>query len=158
MSDLLNFGGDLLLEDTPDGGDIVINNCLFVNDPSFNTAVYLSLFGGNEDDNGKVENKNTWWGNTLPGISKNEKLVSRFQNIIFTLPMTSKNIQSAENAARLDLQWAIDEGIGDKIIISGQAVTRNKFNLTVNILTQENNIYKNTFTLFWQAGVYKNGI
>jgi hypothetical protein len=56
MNNLQTFEGDLLLEDTPDGGDIRIENNLFVSDRSFNTAVYLSLFGGNKDDNGKVKN------------------------------------------------------------------------------------------------------
>jgi phage gp46-like protein len=158
MSDLQNFEGDLLLEDTPDGGDIQIEHDLFMNDKSFNTAVYLSLFGGNKEDSGKVKNKNTWWGNTLPGISENEKIISRFQAVIFALPMTTKNIQEAESAARIDLQWTIDEGIGDQIIITGQAITRNKFNLTVNILLEKQSIYNNTFSLLWQAGVYKNGI
>jgi phage gp46-like protein len=158
MNNIQIFEGDLLLEDTPDGGDIKIENDLFVSDMSFNTAVYLSLFGGNKNDNGKVKNKFTWWGNTLAGISESEKLISRFQSIIFGLPMTTKNIQSAENAASLDLKWVVDEGIGDKRIIFGQAVTRNKFALTVNILSKKESVYKNTFTLLWQAGVYKNGI
>jgi phage gp46-like protein len=158
MSDLQNFEGDLLLEDTPDGGEISIENNLFVSDRSFKTAVYLSLFGGNKDDNGKVKNKFTWWGNTLPGVTESEKLISRFQAVIFGLPMTTKNIQSAENAANLDLKWVISDGIADDVIVSGRAVTRNQFALTVNIQSKGNSIYKNTFLLLWQAGVYKNGV
>jgi phage gp46-like protein len=154
MSDLQNFEGDLLLEDTPDGGDIRIEDGLFVNDRSFNTAVYLSLFGGNEDDNGKVKNMKTWWGNTLGGVSENEKLVSRFQSVISGLPMTAKNIQDTENAAELDLKWVIDEGIADKIVVSGRAVTHNRFSLSVDIQNRGESIYKNTFPLFWKAGVY----
>jgi phage gp46-like protein len=158
MSDLQNFEGDLLLEDTPDGGDVQIENELFVNDKSFNTAVYLSLFGGNKDDNGKVKNKNTWWGNTLDGVSENEKIISRFQSIIFGLPMSTKNIQEAENAANLDLQWVIDEGIGDAVITTGSALSINKFLLLVNIQAKGESIYKNAFSLFWKAGVYGNGV
>jgi phage gp46-like protein len=158
MSDLQYFAGDLLLEDTPDGGEIRIENDLFVNDRSFNTAVYLSLFGGNQDDNGKVKNNKTWWGNTLDGISENEKIVSRFQAIIFALPMTTKNIQAAETAAKIDLQWIVDEGIADKIIISGSAVSHNKFYLSVEIQLNGKSIYQNAFSLLWKAGVYGNGI
>jgi phage gp46-like protein len=158
MSDLQNFEGDLFLEDTPDGGDIRIENDLFVNDRSFNTAVYLSLFGGNKDDNGKVRNRKTWWGNTLIGTAENEKIVSRFQAIISGLPMTTKNIQEAENAASLDLKWITDEGIGDKITIYGRAVAWNEFSLTVDIQASGKSICENTFSLFWKAGVYGRGI
>ena len=155
MSD---FQGDLFLEDTPDGGDIRIENDFFVNDRSFNTAVYLSIFGGNKDDNGKVKNKKTWWGNTLDGVSENEKLVSRFQAVIISMPMTSKNIAEALGAAALDLQWIKDEGIGDEVIVTGSAIARNKFTLKINILAKGRSIYDNNFALCWKAGVYGNNI
>jgi phage gp46-like protein len=154
MNNLQTFEGDLLLEDTPDGGDIRIENDLFASDRSFNTAVYLSLFGGNKDDNGKVKNNKTWWGNTLEGTAENEKLVSRFQAIISGLPMTTKNIQEAESAARLDLKWIIDEGIAEKITVSGRALSRIKFALYVDIQAGGNSIYEHTFSLFWKAGIY----
>jgi phage gp46-like protein len=152
MNNLQNFEGDLLLEDTPDGGDIQLINDVFVSDTTLKTAVYLSLFGGNKDDNGKVKNKNTWWGNTLAGVSENEKIISRFQSIIFSLPMSTKNIQEAETAAKLDLQWIIDEGIGNDIIVSGSAIARNKFKIKINISVKEKNIYENSFSTPWQVG------
>jgi phage gp46-like protein len=158
MSDSQNFEGDLLLYDTPDGGDVNIENGLFINDQSFNTAVYLSLFGGNKDDNGKVKNRKTWWGNMLDGTSESEKLISRFQSVIFGSPMTTKNIQRAESEANLDLKWIIDEGIADKITVYGSAVTRNKFSLYVMIQDNGKSIYENTFAIFWKAGIYGNGL
>jgi phage gp46-like protein len=158
MNDLQTFEGDLLLEDTPDGGDIRIENDLFVSDRSFNTAVYISIFGGNKDDNGKVKNDKTWWGNTLGDTVENEKLVSRFQAIIFGLPMTTKNIQEAETAAVLDLNWLIKEGAADKIITAGRATGRNRFALTVQIRSGGKSIYENTFSLFWRSGIYGNTV
>jgi phage gp46-like protein len=152
--DLQDFEGDLSLEDTPDGGDIRIENDLFVSDRSFNTAVYLSLFGGNKDDTGKVKNNKTWWGNTLGSTAENEKLVSRFQAIIFGLPMTTKNIQDAETAASLDLKWLVDAPAADKIIVTGRATGRNRFALTIDIRAGGESIYKNTFSLFWRSGIY----
>jgi len=158
MIDLQNFEGDLLLADTPDGGNISIENDLFVCDRAFRTAVYLSLFGGNKEDSGKVKNKKTWWGNSIPGVNENEKLVSRFQAGIAGMPMTTKNIQEAENCARLDLRWIIDEGIGNEIEISGSAATRNKFALAVNIRANGESVFKETFTTLWEVGVYDDGI
>ena len=149
-----NFEGDLLLIDTPDGGDIAIENGLIFDDPAFNTAVYLSLFGGNKEDSGKVKNCKTWWGNTLGGIAENEKLVSRFQSIIAGLPMTTKNIVEAETAASLDLKWIIDEGIGEKITVSGNASGHNTFTLRVAVQLDGENRYKNDFSLLWKAGVH----
>jgi phage gp46-like protein len=158
MSGLQTFEGDLLLEDTPDGGDIRIENDLLASDRSFDTAVYLSLFGGNKDDNGKVKNNRTWWGNTLKGAAENEKLVSRFQAIIFGLPMTAKNIQEAEAAAVLDLKWLINEGAADKITATGKAAGRNGFALAVEIRAGGKSIYENTFSLFWRSGIYGSTI
>jgi phage gp46-like protein len=158
MNELQNFEGDLLLEDTVDGGDIQIEDGLFVSDRTFRTAVYLSLFGGNKDDSGKVKNNKTWWGNTLPGTGTNEKLVSRFQAVISGLPMTTKNIGEAEAAARLDLKWIIDEGAAEKIIVSGTAKAHNKFALRVEIKAGGESVYGNTFALFWKAGIYGSGV
>jgi phage gp46-like protein len=158
MSDLQAFEGDLLLEDSPDFGEIKIIDGLVKSDRAFGTAVYISLFGGNKEDNGKVKNNKTWWGNTLPGVGENEKMISRFQAIIFGLPMTSKNIQESETAARLDLKWIIDDGIADKISVTGRAAARNAFELTIQIKSGGKSIYENTFSLFWRAGIYGNNI
>jgi phage gp46-like protein len=149
-----DFEGDLLLVETEDGGNVLISDGLFQNDRSFDTAVYLSLFGGNRNDNGKVKNNKTWWGNTLRGTPENEKLVSRFQAIISGLPMTTKNILEAEDAARLDLKWITDEGIADKIEATGRAQSRNRFILTVRIIAGGAELYANAFPLFWEAGIY----
>jgi len=93
------FEGDLLLIDTPDGGDLVIENDAILGDPAIATAVYLSLCGGNKEDNGKVKNSDTWWGNTLDGVAENEKIVSRFQSVITGMPMST-------NALRVVLEMA----------------------------------------------------
>jgi phage gp46-like protein len=153
-NDLQNFEGDLLLSETPDGGDVSVLEGLFQSDRSFSTAVYLSLFGGNKADGGKVKNKHTWWGNTLRNVNENEKMISRFQALIHGMPMTTKTIQDAEAAAALDLQWIVDEKIADKVSASGKAVSRNRFVLSVKISAGGNDLYTNSFALFWKAGVY----
>jgi phage gp46-like protein len=152
MSDV--FEGDLLLEDSPDFGEIKIVDGLFVSDKSFNTAVYLSLYGGNVKDSGRVRNKETWWGNTLPAIAENEKMVSRFQAIIFGMPMTSKNIPAAEKAAELDLKWIKDEGVADKITATGKAAGKNKFELRIEMKSTGVTIYDNKFYMFWREGAH----
>jgi phage gp46-like protein len=148
MNGIQNFEGDLLLYDTPDGGEVALESGLFVSDKQFSTAVYLSLFGGNEEDPGKVKNNQEWWGNLLD-VSESEKLKSRFQYIVSGLPMTVKNIKEAETAAQLDLQWFISEKIADEIYIYGQATGKNRFNLTVEIMKDTRSIFKNVYSLQW---------
>jgi phage gp46-like protein len=153
MSAFQDFEGDLLLIDSSDGGDIQIEDGLFVPDCAFGTAVYLSLFGGNAEDAGKVKNSKEWWGNTIDSVSV-EKITSRFQAIIAGLPMTTKHIQEAEIAAGLDLAWIKDEGVADEITIDGRAGQSNRFYLQVDIKASGKSIYDNTFSVFWKAGVY----
>ena len=151
MSGIQYFEGDALLYDTTDGGELAIENGLFIPDKQFSTSVYLSLFGGNKDDPGKIKNDKEWWGNFLDGMSENEKLRSRFQHIITGLPMTVKNIKEAEMAAVLDLNWFINEKIADEISVYGQAAGKNKFNLTVEIKKDIRTIFKNVYHLLWGA-------
>jgi phage gp46-like protein len=147
------FMGDLLLIETPDGGDCVLQDGLLAPDPAFGTAFYLSLYGGNKADSGKVKNKNTWWGNTLAGITEKEKVISRFQNFITGAPMNVKNIKDAEEAARQDLKWAIDDGIADKINITGRAEGKNRFRLYIQALKAGKTVYESNYGILWGTGI-----
>jgi phage gp46-like protein len=149
MNPLNIFEGDDLLFETVDGGELAIENGLFVSDTQFSSAAYLSLFGGNQDDPGKVENNKTWWGNCLDSVTKNEKLVSRFQAIITGLPMTVKNIREAESAAELDLRWFKDEKIADEITTTIKSTGKHEFNLTIEILKDITTVFENTYSLQW---------
>jgi phage gp46-like protein len=151
---MIDFEGDLLLVNTPDGGDIIIEDGIFLSDQAFNTAVYLSLFGGNKNDAGKVKNNKTWWGNILPDTNENEKMVSRFQAVVTSIPMTTKNIEDAQRAAEMDLKWIIDDGIATKIAVAGKAGRRNNLSLRVDIQESGKSIYDNTFSVFWKVGIY----
>jgi phage gp46-like protein len=148
---LQDFQGDLLLQETPDGGEIILENGLFKPDENFSNAVYLSLFGGNKEDNGKVKNNKEWWGNTIEGIEDNEKLVSRFQNIIYGLPMTVKNIREAETAAALDLKWFKDEKIIDELNIYGTVTGKNNFVLIIEMLKDGLKVFSNSYALLWEG-------
>jgi phage gp46-like protein len=155
MNGIQDFEGDVLLYETDDGGEVKEENGFIMPDKSFSTAVYLSLFGGNKTDPGKVKSDNEWWGNRLNGISESEKLRSRFQFIIMGFPMTVKTIKEAETAAAMDLNWFIDEKIADEIVIYGQAAEKNKFNLTLEIKKDIRTLFKNTYFLLW--GVENGG-
>ncbi len=156
MADYEEFGGDVLLMDTADGGEINIVNGLVMSDKRFSTATFLSLFGGNPEDEGKVDNSKTWWGNRFQDTSEVEKLSGKFQSVIKTLPMTSKNLRVAEGAARDDLQWFIDEGIADDIVCSLRAVDVKRIEITVVIKKSGELIEKGNWTANWEA--VNNGV
>jgi len=143
------FAGDVKLLSTPDGGDLLVENGLVAADSSIGTAAYLSLFGGNRDDDGKTENANTWWGNLLSGVKPNEKMVSRFQNVIAGLPLTAKNIAAAETAARLDLAWFVEEGAADEIAVSSRVEGRSRFLLAVDLRKNGASEYSGEFAAEW---------
>jgi phage gp46-like protein len=133
-----------------------MNDGLLLAEHGFGTAFYISLFGGNKADSGKVKNRETWWGNTLPGITENEKIVSRFQNYIHSVPMTVKNIKNAEGMAMLDLKWAIDEGVADEINVFIRAEGINKIRLIISVKKVGKSVYDAEYGALW--GAVLNGI
>jgi phage gp46-like protein len=66
--------------------------------------------------------------------------------------MTVKNIKEAETAARLDLQWIINERIADEIFIYSQAVAKNRLNIMVEIMKDTRTIFENTYFFQWGTG------
>lgn len=150
------FGGDVYLYDTQDGSEIEIKNGLVMADEGFRTAVYLSLFGGNSDDTGEVINNETWWGNCLDNLSENEKLIGRFDTYVKSVPMTSRNIVVAEEKAKQDLQWFIDDGIADSVEVEISSGEKNKINLSVKIGKAGEILEAGNYSLQWES--MKNGI
>lgn len=146
-----DFEGDILLIDTLDGPEMDIKNGLIISDPGFRTAVYLSLFGGNRDDNGEVVNSKTWWGNCLNDVGKNEQMVSSFQSFIKTFPLTTKNILIAESKAEQDLQWFIDEGIADTVTAEITVKTNNSIELNIIIGKSGELIEAGNYSMQWES-------
>lgn len=148
-----DFAGDVLLIETPDGGDIVLEGGLVKPCKDFSTAVYLSLFGGNKDDAGTVKNRHAWWANALKETPETEKMISRFQAVITGLPLSVKNIRKAETAAALDLEWLKSEEIADEIIAAGKTKGKNTFMLSVELKSKGRQLYQKEFALLWRHGI-----
>lgn len=147
------FGGDLLLKDTLDGGEISLQNGEFVMESGYRNALTLSLLGGNELDDGTKNNSNTWWGNLLANTSKAEKYISEFQNLIRSLPLTTKNIVLAEKAAQRDLAWLIDEKIADDVNVNIKAIDLKKIDVQINVTKNGDVIADEDFDMEWEANV-----
>jgi phage gp46-like protein len=148
---MIDFQGDLLLYSTDDGGEIDLDeNNIFSNDTGFETAIYLSLFCGNEQDNGSESTKNLeYWGNKLETNEPNNKLTSRLQNIIKGYPATPGNINKVKSAVNNDLAWMISDGIIDSLEITATIPTRNRLNLEINGLKNKSKIFGTAYEMSW---------
>src|SRR5690348_13884751 len=99
---------DVRLFQTDDGGEISCVAGQLELDEGLATAVYLSCFGGNDDDSGLDGDKlRQWWGNfdeTDPALQYRSQL----QFLLNTLPLIPINMRRFESAAVADLIWMTD--------------------------------------------------
>lgn len=124
--------GSVRLFHQPDGGQIQVDNGIIALDSGLESAVYLSLFGGNEDDDGRVDSMVQWWGNwseTDPALAYR----SRTQNIIDSLPATSGNLKRLEDAVSFDLAWMIPD-VASEITASIRLVSSKRVDIAVSVL------------------------
>lgn len=94
--------GDVLLYQTADDGDVTVVQGVTQMTPSFDTMVYLSLMGGNEDDPGGDDITKQWWGNsdvTEPAFQYR----SETQYMLRSFPVTSSNLLLINQAVVRDL-------------------------------------------------------
>ena len=115
--------GDVLLQQTEDGGEITFAQGLVEMIGGLETSVYLSLFGGNEDDDGRVGNPQTWWGN-IQETDPDFRYISETQYLTKALPPSSANLRRIEDAATRDLQWLINKRVASSIIVASSVVVR----------------------------------
>lgn len=141
--------GDVLLFQTNDDGEITVTNGIVQMTGSFETAAYLSLFGGNEDDDGSKDNPQTWWGN-LGIVDAAEKYVSETQNLLQAIPATSANLLRIEEAVKRDLQWFLDLSIASSVTVVVSIPALNRLKVVVRIEAQgEESEF--TFVENWKA-------
>lgn len=125
--------GDVIIFQTSDGGEIEINNGLIKMSGGLQTVVYLSLFGGNDEDN-KTSNEEfnkSWWGNS------NEDEINQYrsetQYLLKSLVATSANLRKLELTAKRDLNWMIESKLASEINISASIPTLNMVKLIIEI-------------------------
>lgn len=100
---------DVRLFCTPDGGNIEIVNGQVVMADSPETAVYLSLFGGNERDTGSDGDRPLqWWGN-LDEPDTQRRYRSETQSLLRAIPATPANLHRIEDAVSRDLAWMLED-------------------------------------------------
>ncbi len=108
---------DVLIYQTPDDGDITVENGITEMTPGFETAVYLSMFGGNEDDTGATGDPKEWWGDLLDE-DPSRHYRGETETILQNLPAVSGNLRKVEEAARRDLKWLLDSNAASSVAVS----------------------------------------
>lgn len=153
MTDDKNFfQGDVLLVSTPDGGDIVLEDGLIQDCRNFDTAAYLSLFGGNEDDlNGKP--RETWWGNLIPGTKRNEWMQSEFGATVAGFPLTGSNLRKAGDAAARDLDWIKSDAGADGVSVSLSAESAKRVKLVLDVTKDAATVAGGAYEFQWNEAV-----
>jgi phage gp46-like protein len=124
--------GDVRLFQTDDGGEIQVESGIVAMDGGLETAVYLSLFGGNEDDDGRPSNLATWWGNIDEQLPE-RRYRSETQNLLRALPATSGNLRRVEDAGNRDLAWLIEQNVASSVSVSASVIGLNRVKITINV-------------------------
>lgn len=141
--------GDVLLQQINDNGEISVVNGVAAMTGSFETMAYLCLFGGNEDDDGRADNPETWWGN-IGEVDPDFRYVSETQNLLKSIPAISANLLKIQAAAECDLAVFTNKSIASSVIVVVSIPALNRVTIAVNIeAVGEESSFK--FTENWRA-------
>ena len=124
--------GDVKLFQTIDDGNITIEGGITEMSGGLEPAAYLALFGGNEQDDGRENNPNNWWGN-INEDNPARQYRSETQYLLRTLPVITSNLLTLEDAAIRDLQFFLDGNIASVVSVVATIPGLNKIKLTITI-------------------------
>lgn len=129
---------DVYLYQTNDGGEISLNASDLVTNEGLETAFYLSLFGGNVEDNGRTESRNKqWWGNE--GEREVSRARSKTQNYLASMVLTAQNLARLRELVLDDLSWFVSGKYGT-VDCSVASVGRSAVAIKINAFVTETNL------------------
>ena len=124
--------GDVSLFQTNDEGNITVEGGIVTMGGGLETSAYLSLFGGDEDDDGRANNPANWWAN-IDELDPAKEYHSETQNLLQALPATTGNLRRIEDAANRDLAWFITSKVASSVNVVASIPGINKIKLTIDI-------------------------
>lgn len=124
--------GDVKLFQTDDDGEISVNDGIVEMSGGLETAAYLSMFGGNEDDDGREDNPYNWWAN-LDETETAKQFRSETQNILQSIPATTGNLLRVEDAVNRDLAWFLENNVASSVTVSVGMPAVNRIKITIDI-------------------------
>jgi len=131
--------GDVRMYQTADDGEINATGGIIEMSGGFETAAYLSLFGGNFRDDGSQDTPFSWWGN-LDITDPTEQYISRTQNLLQGLPAVSSNLRRLEEAAKADLEWMVTVGAANSVAVTVTMVAPKRVEFTIDIVADAEKI------------------
>jgi len=142
---------DVKLVQSNDDGDIFIEAGVVELDSGLESSAYLSLFGGDENDDGSQDSQFEWWGNSLE-VNPSFLLRSKVQNVLRSIPSIPANLRRVENAAQQDLQWFIDEKVASSVDVFASFDGPGRVRVTIEIKA-EGDEKRFEFTENWRASI-----
>ena len=124
--------GDVKLFQNADGGEVTVEDGVAEMSGGLETSAFLSLFGGNEDDDGLRGSSATWWGN-LDETQPAREYRSETQNLLRGIPATPNNLKRVKAAAERDLSWVTSERVASSVLVSVSMPGVNKIKLVIDI-------------------------
>jgi phage gp46-like protein len=145
----LNQEGDVHLFQTNDDGDINVVEGLVEMGGGLETAAYLSMFGGNIDDDVRDGNDLNWWGN-LDENRESYQYRSETQNLTESIPATPVNLNRIEEAVKRDLQWFVTDNVATSVdvIVSLPRLNTVKIEISINAVGEASEF---TFIENWKV-------
>jgi phage gp46-like protein len=120
---------DALFSCGQDGGDITIENGTIQLDDGLVAAVYLSWFGGNEEDSGMDGDiRRQWWANTCEA-DPNRQYRSELQYLLRGMPLTPANLKRVQDAAERDVAWMVTTGVAKSVSVTATIPALNTLKL-----------------------------
>lgn len=142
---------DVHLRHTDDGGEIDFVGGQAVLSDGLESAVYLSLWGGNERDSGKTSDTALqWWGN-LGESDPAYQYRSETQYLLRSLPATPANLRRVEDAAMHDLAWLTGMKIASACSVSVSMPAVNSVQIDITLEIAPNQTPKFQFRRPWGA-------
>lgn len=140
--------GDVKLIITKEGFDIDLKNNFIEMTSGFESAIFLSIFGGNEeDDYSEATKEKQFWGNRLDG----NQYRSRTLKFINGSYANAQNLQLLEKNILLDLNWFIEENIADTLEVDCSIPNFNELKIDIRLLRDSKLLANSNYKLNWKA-------
>lgn len=147
MGNLIQQGDVLIFQSSEDGEINVVDGVVEMNG-GLRSAVYLSLFGGNEQDDGLASSRSQYWGNALE-TDKDFCYRSETQSLLKSLPATSNNLKRLDSAILRDIDWLISGKYATEITNKISLPAVNKVDIVVYITLTSGGVEKYEFSENW---------
>lgn len=121
---------NILLQDTGDGGELILDGGDIKEDKTFLTALYLSLFTGD----------------CYYNVYEEHETSNEFEECL-ALPITVANLKKTERAAKDLTKWFVDEGVADSIEVKAKGNSQQKQDVSITITEPSGEV--STYGIIW---------